>query len=135
MAGKKTKGFGSIVQLEKDKTKARCRKWQLRVSTGKDRRTGKYVTKARTVNGTLSDAKAALRDFIEELEGRSAATAQRVGCLLQGARPDIADAVFVAREPRNVARFGQGPTLRSSSKGMVADAGLPWDPECLEETK
>ncbi len=68
MAGKKTKGSGSIVQLEKDKTKARCRKWQLRVSAGKDPRTGKYVTKVRTVNGTLSEAKAALRDFIEELE-------------------------------------------------------------------
>ncbi len=68
MAARKTKGSGSIIQLEKDKPKGKCRKWQLRVSTGKDPRTGKYVTKVRTVNGTLSEAKAALREFIEELE-------------------------------------------------------------------
>lgn len=41
-----TKGSGSIIQLEKDKPKSRCRKWQLRVCIGKDPRTGKY--KART---------------------------------------------------------------------------------------
>lgn len=68
MAGKTTKGSGSIIQLEKDKPKSKCRKWQLRVSTGKDPKTGKYVTKVRAFKGTLSDAKSALREFIEELE-------------------------------------------------------------------
>ena len=69
MAGKTTKGSGSIIQLEKDKPKSKCRKWQLRVSTSKGPKTGKYVTKVRAFKGTLSDAKSALREFIEELEG------------------------------------------------------------------
>ncbi len=64
----KTKGSGSIIQLEKDKPKGKCRKWQLRVSTGKDPKTGKYITKVRTVHGTIGEAKAALREFIEELD-------------------------------------------------------------------
>ena len=73
-------------------------------------------------------------DTLRELQGRTAATAQRVGYLLQGARPDIADAVFAAKEPKGVARFGKGPTLRSCAKWMVADAELPWDPQQLKET-
>ena len=68
---------------------------------------------------------------LTELEGKSAATAQRTGYLLQGVRPDIADARFEARKPRFVARFGQGSTIRSSVRWMVADADLPWDPEKL----
>lgn len=69
---------------------------------------------------------------LEELHDKSTATAQRTGYLLQGARPDIADAIFEARPPRNVAHFGRGATLRSSAKWMVADATLPWDPERLK---
>ena len=34
MAKKEMAGQGSIVQLEKDKPKGKCRKWQLRVSLG-----------------------------------------------------------------------------------------------------
>lgn len=68
---------------------------------------------------------------LTELEGKSAATAQRTGYLLQGVRPDIADAIFEARKPRFVARFGQGSTIRSNVRWMVADADLPWDPEKL----
>lgn len=63
-----TQGMGSIIQLEKDKPKNKCRKWQLRVSLGKDPKTGKYHQKTRTVNGSYSQAKAALREFIEEIE-------------------------------------------------------------------
>lgn len=74
-------------------------------------------------------------DTLRELQGRTAATAQRVGYLLQGARPDIAAAVFAAKEPKGVARFGKGPTLRSCAKWMVADAELPWDPQQLKETE
>lgn len=62
------KGSGSIIQKEKDKPKSKCRKWQLRVSTGCDPRTGKYKTKVKTVTGTYSDAKAALREFIKKVE-------------------------------------------------------------------
>lgn len=63
-----TQGMGSIIQLEKDKPRSKCRKWQLRVSLGKDPKTGKYHQKTRTVNGSYSQAKAALREFIEEIE-------------------------------------------------------------------
>lgn len=63
-----TNGSGSIVQLEKDKPRGKCRKWQLRVSLGKSPKTGKYVTRTKRVTGTYTDAKQALRDFIAELE-------------------------------------------------------------------
>lgn len=62
-------GNGTIFQLEKDKPKSKCRKWQLRVSLGKDPRTGKYQKKTRTFTGTYTQAKAAMREFIEEVEG------------------------------------------------------------------
>lgn len=64
-----TKGNGSIIQLEKDKPKSRCRKWQLRVCIGKDPRTGKYKARTRRFEGTYTQAKAALREFIDEVEG------------------------------------------------------------------
>ena len=68
MAKKQVNGEGSIVQLEKDKPKGKCRKWQLRVSCGKDPRTGKYLRKTRVVKGTYTDAQRELRSFIEEVE-------------------------------------------------------------------
>jgi integrase len=64
-----TKGTGSIVQLEKDKPKSKCRKWQLRVCVGKDPRTGKYRARTRRLEGTYTAAAAALREFIDEVEG------------------------------------------------------------------
>lgn len=64
----KVRGSGSIIQLEKDKPRSKCRKWQLRVSAGKDKRTGKYPQFTRIVHGTYTDAKTALRDFITEIE-------------------------------------------------------------------
>lgn len=64
-----TQGQGSIIQLEKDKPRSKCRKWQLRVSLGRDPRTGKYHQKTRYFTGTYTQAKAALRDFIAEIEG------------------------------------------------------------------
>lgn len=67
-AQKDVKGQGSIIQFEKDKPKSRCRKWQLRVSTGRDPKTGKYVTKTRVFNGSYTEATKALRSFIEEIE-------------------------------------------------------------------
>ncbi len=71
---------------------------------------------------------------LTELQGRTAATVQRVGYLLQGTRPDIAEAVFAAKEPKNVARFGQGHALRTDMKWLVSDAELPWDPQEMRET-
>jgi integrase len=64
-----TRGSGTIVQLEQDRPRAKCRRWQLRVCVGKDPRTGKYRTRTRRVEGTYTQAKAALRDFIEKVEG------------------------------------------------------------------
>ena len=64
-----TKGSGSIIQLEKDKPKGKCRKWQLRVSCGKDPKTGKYRTKTRRFTGTYTQASSALREFISDIEG------------------------------------------------------------------
>lgn len=68
MAKKEIAGQGSIVQLEKDKPKSKCRKWQLRVPVGMDPRTGKYKTRTRRFSGTYTQAKAALREFITEIE-------------------------------------------------------------------
>lgn len=65
----KVTGEGSVVQLERDKPRGRCRRWQLRVPVGMDPRTGKYKTRTHRFEGTYTQAKAALRDFIEEVEG------------------------------------------------------------------
>lgn len=65
----KVTGEGTIVQLEKDKPMSKCRKWQLRVPVGMDPRTGKYRTRTRRFGGTWTEAKSALREFIEEIEG------------------------------------------------------------------
>lgn len=62
------KGQGSIIKVEKDKPANKCRKWQLRVSVGMDPRTGKYKTRTRRFSGTYTQAKAALRKFIAEIE-------------------------------------------------------------------
>lgn len=62
------KGQGSIVQLEKDKPKSKCRKRQLRAGVGMDPRTGKCKTRTRRFSGTYTQAKAALREFIVEIE-------------------------------------------------------------------
>ena len=74
-----TQGMGSIIQMEKDKPKNKCRKWQLRVSLGKDPKTGKYYQKTRTVNGSYSAAKAALREFIEEIDENFPVIATKYG--------------------------------------------------------
>ena len=66
-------GKGSIVQLDKGKDgrkpKAKCRKWRLVVSLGKDPSTGKYPQKSRAFHGSYTEAEKALREFVEEIEG------------------------------------------------------------------
>ena len=65
----KVTGEGSIIQMEKDKPKSKCRRWQLRVPVGLDPRTGKYKTRTRRVSDmSYTQAKKALRDFIDEIE-------------------------------------------------------------------
>lgn len=69
MACKKREwGDGCIVQLEKDKPRSQCRKWQLRLSLGKDAETGKYVKKTRVMAGTYQQACSAIEDFRDECE-------------------------------------------------------------------
>ena len=65
---KDIKSQGSIVQFEKDRSKSKCRKWQLLVSMGKDPRTVKYATKAGVFHGSYTETTKALRDFIDEIE-------------------------------------------------------------------
>lgn len=65
----KITGGGSIIQMEKDKPKSKCRTWQQRVPISMDARTGKYRQRTRVVHGTYTEAKQALRTFIEEIEG------------------------------------------------------------------
>lgn len=64
----KVRGDGTIYQMERDKPKSKCRKWQLRVSIGKDLATGTYTPLTRVVSGTYTEAKAAIREFIDEIE-------------------------------------------------------------------
>lgn len=59
-------GKGSIIALEKPERT--CKRWQLRVSIGRDYITNKYITKTRRVSGTKSEAQRELRAFINELE-------------------------------------------------------------------
>lgn len=63
----KVRGDGGIYPLE-DKPRNKCRKWKLVVSLGRDPRTGKYPQKSRTFSGTYTEAKAARRDFVAEIE-------------------------------------------------------------------
>lgn len=55
------------IQLDKTKTRARCRKWQLRVRV--DLGDGKRHIKTKTFRGAYTQAKAATVEFAESLEG------------------------------------------------------------------
>ena len=63
------KGEGNVYQLEKDKPRGKCRKWKLVVSIGRDPMTGKYHQKSKRFTGTYSEAKRALHEFRDQLEG------------------------------------------------------------------
>lgn len=77
----KVTSSGSITQLERDKPKNKCRKWQLRVPIGISPRTGKYKIKTRRFNGTYTAAKKALREFVIEIE--SDQVHQRAGTTIE----------------------------------------------------
>lgn len=77
----KVAGSGNITQLEKDKPKNKCRKWQLRVPVGVSPRTGKYKVRTRRFNGTWTEAKRALREFIIEIENNQ--VHQRAGTTIE----------------------------------------------------
>lgn len=102
----KVTGEGSIIQMEKDKPKSKCRKWQLRVPVGLDPRTGKYKTRTRRFNGTYTEAKKALREFIKEIEndevqGRTSYTFEEY-CMryleIRAAKKEVAPTTQVRQE-------------------------------------
>lgn len=62
----RVQGRGSIQALEKPERT--CKRWRLRVGTGYDYVTKKYTQATRIFRGTKTQAQAALRDFIEEVE-------------------------------------------------------------------
>lgn len=64
---KKIRGDGTIVKLE-DKPTSKCRKWQLRISTGLNPATGKYGTRTKRFTGTYTEAQQALREFTSDVE-------------------------------------------------------------------
>lgn len=64
----KVTGDGTVYQMERNVPRSRCRKWQLRVCIGRSKKTGKYEQVTRVFHGTYTEAKAALRAFIAEIE-------------------------------------------------------------------
>lgn len=64
----KVRGKGSVVQLDRSVSRAKCKRWQLRVPTGRDLATGRYTSISRNFQGTLTEANGALRELIAEVE-------------------------------------------------------------------
>jgi hypothetical protein len=68
-----------------------------------------------------------------ELGDRPAATRARCGYLLQGMRPDLADAIRAAGPLHGKTWFGpRGPLHRHDNAWQIADTSLPFDPRALE---
>lgn len=72
---------------------------------------------------------------LNELGGRPRSVAARTGYLLQGVRPDVADAVMEAIPPRSKVRFGTGSAIRNDERWQVSDSTLPFDPREMEEAR
>lgn len=78
------------------------------------------------------DAKA----LLEELSCRRASVRARAGYLLQGMRPDVADAIMEAGAPSAKVRFGpRTGSLRNDERWKVADTLLPFDPREMEKVR
>lgn len=103
----RTNGKGSIARREK-KPRKYCRKWQLRVSVGKNPKTGKYQTKARNFTGTYQQAQVAMRDFIAELSGLS---------MVIGDGSNMGILAYI--EPYTVSRKNSGKVKQSSLKKEI----------------
>ena len=75
-------------------------------------------------------AEVAVKDVLAELDGRPATVSARLGYLLQGLRPDIADQLTV---PSTKTWFGpRRKVVRHDSAWQIADTLLPFDPRGLE---
>ena len=67
-----------------------------------------------------------------ELAGRPSATRARTGNLLQGMRPDLADAIRESSPLHGKTWFGpRGHLRRHDNVWQVADTSLPFDPRTL----
>ena len=67
-----------------------------------------------------------------ELADRPTATSARTGYLLQGMRPDLADAIRQSSPLRGKTWFGpRGHLRRHDNTWQVADTSLPFDPRTL----
>jgi hypothetical protein len=74
-------------------------------------------------------AEAEAAEALVELNGRPATVAARLGYLLQGLRPDIAQGI---EAPATKTWFGpRRPLIRHDSRWLVADTLLPFDPRTL----
>lgn len=102
----RARGRGSIVQLEKGKPKARCRRWQVRVYVGRNPHTGKEQTKTRRVNGTYTDAVQALDDLRTEVKGLE---------YTKGSDLSLSKAAKLYLERRQEGRAGMRPLAPASA--------------------
>ena len=73
--------------------------------------------------------------ILDELKGRPRSVAARTGYLLQGMRPDIADAIMKANPPHSKVRFGIGSAARNDERWQVSDSTLPFDPREMEKVR
>lgn len=74
-------------------------------------------------------AEATVEDVLTELKGRPATVAARLGYLLQGLRPDVAEQVT---GPRTKTWFGpRQRVVRHDNRWQIADTLLPFDPRSL----
>lgn len=102
----RARGRGSIVQLEKGKPKARCRRWQVRIYVGRNPHTGKEQTKTRRVNGTYTDAVQALDDLRTEVKGLE---------YTKGSDLSLSEAAKLYLERRQEGRAGMRPLAPASA--------------------
>ena len=80
----KARGGGSIVQLDSGKSRARCRRWRIVISMGRDPITKKRLPpRTKRVCGTYTEAQAALREFLIEVENGPDGGGERMAALVQ----------------------------------------------------
>jgi len=66
---------------------------------------------------------------LEEISAHNSAIIARTGYLIQGMRPDIAEAIYIQNKPGYKAWFGpRASLLRHDNKWLIADTLLPFDP-------
>ena len=75
-------------------------------------------------------------ETLDELAGRKESVRARTGYLLQGMRPDIAEAIMELGAPTAKVRFGpRTASMRNDERWKVADTLLPFDPRKMEAVR